>query len=98
MTEGTSTSLRQRQFLDTLGATMAAAGGLAGRTPAAAEKVANESAAPLNIIDLHNHYVGPAFPLTMLASAPPALRSYWEGVNRKLRDPGSLMSSIEQAG
>lgn len=97
MTEGTSTSLRRRQFLDTLGATMAAAGGLAGRTPAAAEKAA-ENAAPLNIIDFHNHYVGPAFPLTTLASAPPALRSYWEGVNRKLRDPGSLMSSIEQAG
>jgi aminocarboxymuconate-semialdehyde decarboxylase len=42
--------------------------------------------------------VGPAFPLTTLASAPPAVRSYWEGVNHNLSDPGALTSSIEEAG
>ena len=98
MTDGTSKSLGRRQFLGTLGATVAAAGALAEATPAAAEKAANAGTPPLNIIDFHNHYVGPAFPLTTLASAPPALRSYWESVNRNLRDPGSLMASIEQAG
>src|SRR5262249_24108040 len=52
----------------------------------------------LKIIDFHNHYVGPDFPLTTAAGAPPALKSYWEGVNRSLADPRSLLSSIDEAG
>ena len=96
MADGTSQPLGRRKFL--LGATVAAAGAFAEATQAAAEHSAGESAQPLKIIDFHNHYVGPNFPLTTLASAPPALRSYWEGVNRNLGDPGSLMSSIEQSG
>jgi hypothetical protein len=96
MAHGTSQPLGRRKFL--LGATVAAAGAFAQTTQTAAEHSAGESAPPLNIIDFHNHYVGPNFPLTTLASAPPALRSYWEGINRNLSDPVSLMSSIEQSG
>jgi aminocarboxymuconate-semialdehyde decarboxylase len=96
MADARSQPLGRRKFL--LGATVAAAGAFAQTTQAAAEHSAGESAPPLNIIDFHNHYVGPNFPLTTLASAPPALRSYWEGINRNLGDPGSLMSSIEQSG
>jgi hypothetical protein len=38
MTDETSTSLGRRQFLGTLGATVAAAGGLAETTPAASQR------------------------------------------------------------
>jgi aminocarboxymuconate-semialdehyde decarboxylase len=96
MADAGSQPLGRRKFL--LGATVAAAGAFAQTTQTAAEHSAGESAPPLNIIDFHNHYVGPNFPLTTLASAPPALRSYWEGINRNLSDPVSLMSSIEQSG
>jgi aminocarboxymuconate-semialdehyde decarboxylase len=96
MADGRSQPLGRRKFL--LGATGAAAGAFAQTTQTAAEHSAGESAPPLNIIDFHNHYVGPNFPLTTLASAPPALRSHWEGINRNLSDRVSLMSSIEQSG
>jgi aminocarboxymuconate-semialdehyde decarboxylase len=57
-----------------------------------------ESLPPLRIVDFHNHYVGPSFALTTLAGVPPAQRSFWEGVNRTLADPGALISSIESNG
>ena len=96
MADGTLPPLARRKFL--LGATVTAAGAFAEGKRTVAEQPAGERAPPLKIIDFHNHYVGPNFPLATLASAPPALRSYWEGVNRNLSDPGSLMSSIEQSG
>jgi predicted TIM-barrel fold metal-dependent hydrolase len=89
-----SAGLGRRDFLAALGATVTATGVVAAKAEAAEEMTAT----PLSIIDFHNHYVGPTFPLTTLAGAPPALRSYWEGVNRSLIDPGALLSSIEQAG
>jgi len=89
-----SAGLGRRDFLAALGAAATTTGAIAA-TAEAAEEV---TATPLNIIDFHNHYVGPSFPLTTLAGAPPALRSYWDGVNRSLADPGALLSSIEQAG
>ena len=96
MADGTLPPLARRKFL--LGATVTAAGAFAEGKRTVAEQPAGERAPPLKIIDFHNHYVGPNFPVATLASAPPALRSYWEGVNRNLSDPGSLMSSIEQSG
>ena len=60
--------------------------------------VTANSASPLNIIDFHNHYVGPSFTLTTLAGVPPALRAFWDGVNRMLADPGALIASIEGSG
>ena len=55
-------------------------------------------AAPLRIIDFHNHFVGPRIPLTTLAANPPALRPLWEEINRRLSDPAALLASIEEAG
>jgi aminocarboxymuconate-semialdehyde decarboxylase len=95
MKEDKSTLLGRREFLGTL--TVAAAGALPAAAQAAGEKEA-ETPAASKIVDFHNHYVGPNFPLTTLAKAPLALQSYWQGVNRNLADPRSLLSSIEQAG
>lgn len=102
MTNDAMTSLGRREFLGALGASAGAAAIAAGATAtpaqAADEKEAPKNAAPLKIIDFHNHYVGPDFALTTLANAPPALRHHWEGVNRHLSDPRALLSSIEEAG
>ena len=67
------------------GVAAVAGGSLAAPAQAAADKADDKSRAPLNIIDFHNHYVGPSFALTTLAAAPPALRSYWKGSIASLR-------------
>jgi aminocarboxymuconate-semialdehyde decarboxylase len=95
MKEDKPSLLGRREFMGTL--TVAAAGALPFASEAAGEKTTQPSTA-LNIIDFHNHYVGPNFPLTTLANAPPALQSRWQVINRNLDDPGALLSSIEQAG
>ena len=53
---------------------------------------------PLKVIDFHNHYVGPSFALTTMASTPPALRETWTRINAQLSDPGALIGSLEVAG
>jgi aminocarboxymuconate-semialdehyde decarboxylase len=102
MTIGKKTSLERRKFLGTLGASAGAAAVAAGTLnapmPATAQKVDDKNAAPLKIIDFHNHYMGPSLTLTNLAAVPPAQKQYWEGVNRKLADPAALTASIESAG
>jgi predicted TIM-barrel fold metal-dependent hydrolase len=95
MADEKSTFLGRRELLGAL--TAAATGGLSVAAEAMGDKT-TESTAALNIIDFHNHYVGPSFPLTTLAKAPPALQSQWERINRNLADPRSLLSSIEEAG
>ena len=60
--------------------------------------VTPQSTPPLKIVDFHSHYVGPSFTLTTLARVPQAQRTYWEGVNRLLADPGALIASIEGDG
>lgn len=60
--------------------------------------VTPKSTPPLKIVDFHSHYVGPSFPLTTLARMPQAQRTYWEGVNDLLIDPGALIASIEPSG
>ena len=108
MTTGKKTSLERRKllerrkFLGTLGASAGvaavAAGSLSAHMPAAAQKIDDKNAAPLKIIDFHNHYMGPSLTLTNLAAVPPAQKQYWEGVNRKLADPAALTASIEFGG
>ncbi len=53
---------------------------------------------PVQIVDFHNHFVGPSLPLTTLARLPQPQRSFWEGVNRQLSDRAALLSSIESSG
>jgi aminocarboxymuconate-semialdehyde decarboxylase len=102
MTIAKNISLERRKFLGALGAgagvAALAAGSLDAQTPATAQKVDDKNAAPLKIIDFHNHYIGPRLTLTNLAAVPPAQKQYWEGVNRKLADPTALTASIEAAG
>ena len=88
-------SLGRREFLGALGA-----GALATKSaPAhALEKSYASVSAQLQLIDFHNHYVDPSFALTTMAGAPPALRPYWERVNRNLADSHALLASIEAAG
>src|SRR5205823_2577835 len=75
--------LGRREFLGTL--TVAATGALPAAARAAGENTAQLAPAP-NVIDFHNHYVGPNFPLTTLAKAPPVLQPVWRGINRNLAD------------
>jgi predicted TIM-barrel fold metal-dependent hydrolase len=90
--------LGRREFLGALGAGAVAAGSLGAATPAAAQKTDDKNAAPLRIIDFHNHYMGPKLTMTNLASVPLAARAYWEGVNKKIADPAALLASIDAAG
>ena len=85
-------SLGRREFLGALAAG-AAAGSLAAVEPAAAQ-----STTPLKIIDFHNHYMGPSWTLTNLASLPPQARPAWEKINANLASQSALTASIETAG
>ena len=76
-----------------MGASVAAAGSLATSTESAAQ-----STTPLKIVDFHNHYMGPSWTLTNLASVPPAARPTWERINGNLQSQNSLLASIETAG
>ena len=50
------------------------------------------------IVDFHNHFVGPSFALTTLAGIPLAQRPFWENVNRQFADSDALVSSIAGSG
>ena len=82
----------RREFLGALAAG-AAAGSLAVSEPAAAQR-----ATPLKIVDFHNHYMGPSWTLTNLATLPPQARPVWEVINANLASPSALTASIETAG
>src|ERR1041385_3421497 len=87
--DGTS----RREFLGAIGAGVAAAGSLAAATEATAQV-----AAPLKIVDFHNHYMGPSWTLTNLAKVPLAARPAVEALNRNLQSQDALLSSVESAG
>jgi predicted TIM-barrel fold metal-dependent hydrolase len=83
----------RREFLGVLGAGVAATGALAAPTGVAAQ-----DAAPLKIVDFHNHYMGPSWTLTNMATVPPAARPVWEAINQNLQSQDALLSSVEAAG
>ena len=91
MTPDNDTS--RREFIGALGAGVAAAGSLAAATEAAAQ-----GAAPLKIVDFHNHYMGPSWTLTNLANVPPAARPAVEAMNEISKVQDALLSSVESAG
>ena len=91
MTHDSDTS--RRTFLGTLSAGVAAAGSLTAATEAAAE-----GAAPLTIVDFHNHYMGSTFELINLAKPPPKARPAWEVTNHNLQSSNALLASVEAAG
>lgn len=74
---------------------------LAGLAAAAASAtpVRAQTAAPLKVIDFHNHFVGSAFAARAGGSAASAAqRAYFETVNRNLSDPQALLASLEAGG
>src|SRR3954468_24942753 len=83
----------RREFLGALSAGVAAAGSLAVVTEATAQ-----GAAPLKIVDFHNHTIGPSWTLTNLANVPPAGRPAFEAINRNMQSQSALLSSVETAG
>jgi len=83
----------RREFLGTLSAGVAAAGTLTATSEATAQ-----GAAPLKIVDFHNHYMGPGWTLTNLASVPPPARPAWEKINANLQSESALLASVENAG
>jgi len=84
------TQSSRREFLGALGAGVAAAGAVAGETAA-------QDATPTRIVDFHNHYMGPSWTLTNLASLPAGARAAWEKINANLQSPDALISSVESA-
>jgi len=85
--------LGRREFLGALAAGAAATGSFAVSEPAAAQ-----SATPVKIVDFHNHYMGPSWTLTNLASLPPQARPAWKKINANLASQSALTASIETAG
>jgi aminocarboxymuconate-semialdehyde decarboxylase len=89
----TRSDASRREFLGAVGAGMAAAGALTAPSEAVAQ-----TATPLKIVDFHNHYMGPSWTLTNMASVPPAARPTWEKINANLQSQSALIASIESAG
>jgi aminocarboxymuconate-semialdehyde decarboxylase len=50
-------------------------------------------ASSLDVIDFHNHYIGPSFKITAPGGSPAQ-----DQVNRNLASPSALLESIELAG
>ena len=87
----------RRDFL--FGAGIAAvAAGLDPAAVSAQEAQAPHAAIPLEVVDFHSHFVGPAFTSRAGAAAPAAQKARWDEVNRNLSDPETLLSSIDAAG
>jgi len=92
-----SGGMERRTFLAGAGAATIAAGLHAAHAqPVAAPAEGNHAA--LEVIDFHNHYVGPTFTSRAGAGAPAPLKAYFDRVNRDLADPQALLASIETAG
>ena len=89
----TSSESSRREFLGALGAGVAAAGALAAPTETAAQ-----GAAPLKIVDFHNHYIDPSWTLTGADRLPPAARAAREAIHRNMQSWSALITSIETAG
>ena len=75
-----------------------AAGVATAGTLATTGEAAAQDAAPLKIVDFHNHYMGPSWTLTNLASMPPPPVPAWEKINGNLQSPRALLGSVESAG
>ena len=84
----TDSESSRREFLGTLSAGMAAAGAIATPTAATAQ-----SAAPLKIVDFHNHYISPSWSLTNLERMPAAARASQEKINANMQSESALLTS-----
>ena len=71
----------------------AAAIGAASVAATATASSQDNKGARLDVIDFHNHYVGPSFKITSPANTPQQ-----QAVNRNLASPAALIESLELAG
>ena len=77
---------------DLMGVVAAGAAGMGLSDPARAQDKRAE-AGPLQVIDFHNHYIGPSFAITANASTPAQ-----QLVNSNLANPAALLGSLEISG
>ena len=77
---------------DLMGAVAVGAAGVS-LADAANAQAKPEDAKPLQVIDFHNHYIGPSFAITANASTPAQ-----QLVNSNLANPAALLGSLEVAG
>jgi predicted TIM-barrel fold metal-dependent hydrolase len=96
MTSTSHSSIGRREFLGALGAGVASAAAPTPMSEAQAQEAA--SAQPLNVVDFHNHYVGPSFALTTMNNVAPAQRDNQARVNAQLSSPRALTDSLEATG
>lgn len=52
----------------------------------------------MQIVDFHNHFVGPGFRLSTLDGVPESQRAFWEGVSKHLSSVAALEASLEGTG
>ena len=89
-------SIGRREFLGALGAGVASAAASTQTSEAQAQGTAPSQ--PLNVVDFHNHYVGPSFALTTMNNVPPAQRDNQARVDAQLSNPRALLDSLETTG
>jgi aminocarboxymuconate-semialdehyde decarboxylase len=85
---GARSESTRREFLGGLTATAALGAGAA----------AVDAQGPLTIVDFHNHFVDPSWPLTTVAAAAPSDRPRWQTINGKLQSEATLLRSMEGTG
>jgi aminocarboxymuconate-semialdehyde decarboxylase len=95
MTHHDHVAIGRRDFLNALGAGVASGAMLAAAGDAPAQ---DKPAAPLRVIDFHNHFVDPSFNLTTLNDPSPAVQKNQARVRAQLTDSRALIGSLEVAG
>jgi hypothetical protein len=96
MTSNSHSSIGRREFLGALGAGVASAAASTQTSEAQAQGTAPSQ--PLNVVDFHNHFVGPSFALTTMNNVPPVQRDNQARVNAQLSNPRALLDSLEATG
>ncbi len=82
----------RREFLVALSA------GVATGSLASASDATAQAAAPVKIVDFHNHFISPSWSMTNLARAPAAARAAQETINANMQSERALLASIDSAG
>ena len=93
----TESDTSRREFLGAVGASVGAGVAAAAALATSSEAVA-QGAAPVKIVDFHNHYIDSSWTLTNVAKLPPSARPTFEAINRNIQSQDALLSSIESAG
>lgn len=77
---------------------LALSAGVAAGTLASSAAAVAQDAAPLKIVDFHNHFMTTSWSLNTLANVPAAARPAWEAITRNLQSPDALLGSLDGSG